>query len=444
MAVVVEGKEWKTIHLGEIAEFRNGLNFTKSNFGSGLKVIGVRDFQDYSVPRYEALEEINPTGIAYDDSLLRNNDILFVRSNGNRDLIGRSLFITDLVGNVSHSGFTIRLRFMSKKVSPRFYAYHFRTPIIRRTLSAYGGGTNINNLNQKILAQLEVALPPFEIQQKIAAILSAYDNLIENNLRRIKILEETAQTLYREWFVKFRFPGHQKVKMVNSPLGKIPEGWKITPFSELLLSTLGGDWGSEKPSTKESHEVGVIRGTDFNVVKLGDISLLPNRYISEKSFGQRRLLAGDIVVENSINAKSRSSGNSILITNGFMQRLGKNIIGASFCRVFRLKDLQLSPLIQVHMKYLFKEGKMAFYQNVAANGIANFQTERFLSKEKIALPTQPKMRKYLIDMFGLFNNSMLADKNYYLRQTRDLLLPKLISGELDVSELDITIPEAKA
>lgn len=327
-----------------------------------------------------------------------------------------------------------------KENQPRYVYYFLKTLDLKR----FNSGAGVPTLNRNHLDTLVVKIHDRQNQQKIAAILSAYDNLIENNLRRIKILEETAQTLYREWFVKFRFPDHQKVKMVDSPMGKTPEGWEIIPFSELLSSTLGGGWGSEKPSTKESHEVGVIRGTDFNVVKLGDISQLPNRYISEKSFEQRKLLAGDILVENSINAKSRSSGNSISITNGFLQRLGKNIIGASFCRVFRPKDLQLSHLIQVHMKYLFKEGKMAFYQNVAANGIANFQTARFLSQEKIALPTQPELRKYGADMFELLNNSMLADKNYYLRQTRDLLLPKLISGELDVSELDITIPEANA
>ena len=78
-------------------------------------------------------------------------------------------------------------------------------------------------------------VPPLPTQRKIAAILSAYDDLIENNLRRIKILEEMAQNLYREWFVKFRFPGHQHARFTDSPLGRIPEGWEVVKLGTLLI-----------------------------------------------------------------------------------------------------------------------------------------------------------------------------------------------------------------
>ena len=92
---------------------------------------------------------------------------------------------------------------------------------MRQIFSSQGSGTNINNLNQRILEELQDPLPPIPTQRKIAAILSAYDDLIENNTRRIKILEEMAQALYRVWFVDFRFPGHEKVPMVDSPLGEL-------------------------------------------------------------------------------------------------------------------------------------------------------------------------------------------------------------------------------
>ena len=123
--MTTSGANWTIVSLGELAEFRNGLNFSKESYGSGLKVIGIPDFQDYVTPRYSELKEINPDGVATEEDLLHENDILFVRSNGNRDLIGRSLFIKDLKGRVSFSGFTIRLRFHSKGVCPRFYAHLF-------------------------------------------------------------------------------------------------------------------------------------------------------------------------------------------------------------------------------------------------------------------------------------------------------------------------------
>ena len=87
------------------------------------------------------------------------------------------------------------------------------------------------------LKEYEIKLPPLPVQRRIAGILSAYDDLIENNQRRIKILEEMARSLYREWFVNFRFPGHEKVTLVNSPLGRIPAGWEVKTFKDLCSKT---------------------------------------------------------------------------------------------------------------------------------------------------------------------------------------------------------------
>ncbi len=225
---------WETVPLGTLVQLRNGINYTKDNFGRGIKIISVKNFQDYLFPKYEDLDEINPEGIIREESLLRDGDIVFVRSNGNRELIGRSLFIRGLKEKVTHSAFTIKVHFNSDIVLPRFYAYLFRTSLIRQGLSAYGSGTNISNLNQEILSNLQVPLPPLSFQKRIVEILSAYDDLIENNTRRIRILEEMAQVLYSEWFVKFRFPGHEKVKMVESELGMVPEGWELTTLGRLI------------------------------------------------------------------------------------------------------------------------------------------------------------------------------------------------------------------
>jgi type I restriction enzyme, S subunit len=199
--------KWPTKRLGELAEFRNGVNYNKSSFGVGVKVVGVSDFQDYTKPRYAELEQINPEGIVTERNLLHDGDIVFVRSNGNRELIGRSLFIEQPPEEITHSAFTIRLRFTARDVLPKFYAYYFRTPLIRHALTTQGGGTNINNLNQDILNALTVPFPPLPVQRRIAGILSAYDALMENSQRRTRILESIARALYREWFVYFRFPG---------------------------------------------------------------------------------------------------------------------------------------------------------------------------------------------------------------------------------------------
>ena len=228
---------WKTVLLGDLAEFRNGINYDKTSFGQGLKVIGVADFQDYTKPRYEKLNEIKPEGVVKDEDILKEQDILFVRSNGNKELIGRSMFIDTLPEPVTFSGFSIRARFKTAEAVPRFYAYLFRSDIIRKTLTAHGGGTNIANLNQRILSRLEVPFPPQLTQQRIADILTAYDDLIDNNTRRIALLEESIHRLYQEWFVYLRFPGCDRVKVVDG----VPEGWEKMPFGDALILQRGFD-----------------------------------------------------------------------------------------------------------------------------------------------------------------------------------------------------------
>lgn len=136
----------------------------------------------------------------------------------------------------------------SRDIDPRFLYYIVTDQLFTDYLTANAKGAAYPAVDTDTIARAEVFLPPLPAQRKIAAILSAYDDLIENNTRRIKILEEMAQALYREWFVHFRFPGHKKVKMVDSPLGKIPEGWEVRPFTDLVIVLSGG---TPKTTVKE-------------------------------------------------------------------------------------------------------------------------------------------------------------------------------------------------
>jgi len=281
--------KWPTKLLGDLAEFRNGVNYDKRSFGQGIKVVGVKDFQNYTKPRYAELEQINPEGIVTERNVLQNGDIVFVRSNGNRELIGRSLYIDDLQEQVTHSAFTIRLRFTSSEAVSRFYAYVFRTPIIRKGLTACGGGTNISNLNQDILSRLEVPFPKPTEQRAIAGLLSAYDDLIENNTRRIQNLERMAQALYREWFIHFRYPGSEpstrprghpsptgrrggdegaQHKRVASPLGPIPQGWSVRRLDELASVNTSTIRRGDEPENIRKRQGGCILGSAAAVGKM--------------------------------------------------------------------------------------------------------------------------------------------------------------------------------
>jgi type I restriction enzyme, S subunit len=301
-----------------------------------------------------------------------------------------------------------------------------------------GDGTAQPNLLIADLKRIQVPVPPRLAQCKIADTLSAYDELIENSQRRIRILEAMARALYREWFVHFRFPGHRQLPRVGSSIGEIPEGWEPIPFEELLVSMTGGDWGSDQPTEDDSAEVCIVRGTDLDEVAYGGELRAPVRFIKPSSLKSRGLRPGDVIVENSINAKSRSIGTTLLVDDKVLSRIGRDAVAASFCKVFRMHDPRLAPVVHLHFRRLREDARMEYYQNVAANGIANFQAQKFAKEEHLILPTDESLRSKLIERIAVVFESVgaLASRLSNLRRTRDLLLPRLLSGQLPLKSLD--------
>jgi type I restriction enzyme S subunit len=325
-----------------------------------------------------------------------------------------------------------------EKVDTRFLFYYFfgsewRATIQKNILE----GATVQRIPISGFPEFPVTIPPLESQRRIASILSAYDDLIENNTRRIKILEEMAKLIYREWFVEFKAPGVKLRKATaeeKKTTGKdvFPEGWELRRYSDEIESFQGGDWGGEEATEGEGSPVIIIRGTDFEDIRWGNQLRTPRRFISETSMQKRRLRKGDIIVENSVNAKSRCVGTSLYIAEGIVRRLSDDFVAASFCKVFRFKQPTLAPLFLMHMKDLYVTNRMNFYQNVAANGIGNFQATRFIETESVPMPVDSTKLNGLADFFSGLTESTLSDTNYNLRQTRDLLLPKLVNGEVEV------------
>lgn len=265
---------WDVVPLKDIAEFRNGINFGASSKGRGIKVIGVRDFQDYVDVRYDELDEINPEGVVRPEDLLHENDFVFVRSNGNRALIGRSLFVRNLQEKVTHSGFTIRLRFTTARMLPEFFAQLIRSDLARDEISHFGSGTNISNLSQEILGGLVVPLPPLAEQRAIAAILSTWDEAITLTTRLIDALKRRKQALMQllltggvrfpgfdgEWetleFGEFVVRGSHQINPVDAEIDlPVVELEHIESDSGRVL---GSTWLKQQKSTKNMFSAGQV------------------------------------------------------------------------------------------------------------------------------------------------------------------------------------------
>lgn len=259
------------IEFGKIAEFRNGLNFSKDSHGKGCKLIGIPDFQKNFIPEYEQLEEVNPDGITKDEDYLKRGDIIFVRSNGNKALVGRSLFI-DRDVHALYSGFCIRARILNDIIDPLFLAYYTRTSFFKAAIGSVAG-TNINNLNQDILGEVKVPLYPMEIQHSITSILSALDSKIQCNNRIITELETMAKTIYNYWFVQFDFPDEEgkpyktsggETKYNEKLKMEIPIGWTDGKLSEVANITMGQSPDGDSYNEEGEGMVFFQGSTDFN------------------------------------------------------------------------------------------------------------------------------------------------------------------------------------
>ena len=286
-------------------------------------------------------------------------------------------------------------------VSDSTYVFYLAlSPMIREL--AVKSMTGASGRQRAMLSSVEdicVPVLPLSRQRKIAAILSAYDDLIENNTRRIKILEDIAQTLYQEWFVHFRFPGHENVPMVESPLGPIPQGWEVKKVKEIVKRLKAGKTYRETDVDQTGKIIVVDQSrADF----LGFHDNQSDHNASPKA---------PIVIFGDHTCKMQ------LMVTPFS--LGPNVVP------FIAKD-------ETPISYLF----YLIFNLVETREYKRYWTE--LNNKVVAVADSETSERFSDFTTCIFQKTeILKQRNQNLCQTRDLLLPKLISGEIDVSKLDI-------
>ena len=192
-------KGWEVKKLGEIGEFKNGLNFSKDENGHSIKFLGVSDFQNKKSITSDQLDYISLSECVQEDYLLKTGDIVFVRSNGKKELIGRSvkMYITE---PTTYSGFCIRCRITDEKVDKDYIAILLKTPIIRQLMTNSGRGCNISNLNQKVLNSIPIILPPLSLQRLFAQRIEQIEREKSEVQKSIQDLETLLASRMQYWF----------------------------------------------------------------------------------------------------------------------------------------------------------------------------------------------------------------------------------------------------
>ena len=294
-------------------------------------------------------------------------------------------------------------KFNQKIVDSQYLAFYLGQPFMKQYMESLAAGAAQAKLGIYKIEKIKVPLPKIEYQRRIASILSAYDNLIENNNRRIRLLEQMAENLYKEWFVRFRFPGHEKVEMIDSKIGKIPSSFIVTTMNEVFEEHIGGGWGNEDKNEEFPVLASVIRGADFPNVWHYDISTCPKRYHKISNYKSRQLQDGDIVLEISGGTSEQPVGRTVLITQDMINRFEEGkVICASFCKLVRLKKGKISPFYFYYwMHYLYDTRIIDRYQ-LQSTGIINFKFEAFLKKGILMLPPKDLMLSFEEQMVPLF------------------------------------------
>ncbi|MBN1874239.1 MAG: restriction endonuclease subunit S [Anaerolineae bacterium] len=379
---------WTTTRLGKFVNLKRGYDLptSKRNFGH-VPVIG-----SAGLTGYHDKAKVKGPGVTVGRSGASIGHVTY--SHVDFWPHNAALYVTDFYGN------DVR------------FAYYFLKSM---DFENYNSGSAQPSLNRNFIHQIVIKVPPLPIQQRIAAVLSAYDDLIENNQRRIAALEAAAQALYREWFVEMRFPGWQDVEWVEGELGVIPAGWEV--------ATLGQIARQERRSVQPNE---VAPETPY--VGLGHI---PQCSIALTEWGE---------AQETVSTKLVFNEGEILFAK--IRPYLHKVVFAPLDGVCSSDTIVINPIERSYyglVLMITSSVEFINYADTTSKGTSMPRADWDAMVEyPIALPPEKLLlnfNEFLEDVTGFIQASIF--RNRALRETRDLLLPRLISGEVSVEELPL-------
>lgn len=408
------------VKLGELYEVHNGLSKGGKFFGSGYPFLTFSTvFNNFFIPE-ELTDLVQSTEQEQESYSIQRGDVFVTRTSETSDELGMSCVALKDYPHATFNGFTKRMRPISQRVLPEYIGYYMRMPSFRNEFLAFSTMTTRASLRNEDLLGLSIRLPSIEEQTRIAGILFTYDRLIETNQRQIKLLEEAAQRLYKEWFVDLRYQGHENVPVVDG----VPDGWKILPLGAVgcTLETGSRPKGGIDPELK----TGVASIGAENVIGLGQYNYAAEKLVTQEFFDRMKkgiLRDRDILIYKD----GAYIGKTSLFQDGF-----PHTHAAVNEHVFLLRMLSVELQYYVFFtlyqdEYYMKMQKLN--RNAAQPGI-NAQAMQTLH---IVVPERLVVEGFNAEVTPIMKEIFtLAKENVLLSEARDRLLPKLMSGEIAV------------
>ena len=395
---------WQEVALGECFTIKHGSAFKSRYFGNSGEHIVLTPGNFFepggfrSRPGKDRFYTIEPP----DEFVLQPGDLVIAMTEQGEGLLGSSALIPE-DGSYLHNQRIGLIQNLDERKLNKGYLYRlFNTPQVRGQIRATASGTKVKHTAPKRIYAIRVEAPPVAIQRKICDILSAYDDLIQNNRRRIALLEEAARLLYREWFVHFRFPDHEHVKFDDG----LPEGWGWKPLIEIAEVVMG-----QSPKSIFYNEIG--EGFPFHQGVTG----YGRRFLTDQIYSSavtKVAAAGDILV-------------SVRAPVGRINITRNNIVLGRGLAAIRSRAAQQS--------FLFYALKNHFHAEdiIGSGSIYAATNKKELESQALIGPT-PRLLKEFECQANSFDEQVLCltNQNEKLAQARDLLLPRLMDGEIAV------------
>lgn len=397
--------KFKEKKVGDICRFISR-GITPDYVNDGLKVINQKCIRNNKVDISLCRDTSINTRIS-ENKFINFGDVL-INSTGTGTL-GRTAIYKHRLQKITADGH-VTIIHVNNDVSSFYIGYylHFLEPVLENLGQ---GSTNQMELSPKDIARIKILIPDLATQKRITEILSAYDDLIENNNRRIELLEKAAQEIYKEWFVRFRFPGYEHAKFVNG----LPEGWEVKRMNDFCFVT-DGTHDTPRPT---SEGVPLVTGKSINngFINFDDAYFISNS--DHESIKKRSgLKSGDILFSN-----IGTVGNTCMVVYD-REFSVKNVI------IFKPSDETISAYLYYLLISPLSQDVFAAQTNGASQ---QFVGLTFMRRFKIVVPG-----KNILDRFAsviirhIRAKNIIHKQNQNLKQQRDLLLPRLMSGKLEV------------
>ena len=400
---------WNSVKLGELYTVHNGLSKGSKFFGNGYPFLTFSTvFNNYFIPP-ELDSFVQSSEAERQNYSIKRGDVFVTRTSETSDELGMSCVALKDYPNATYNGFTKRMRPFTDRILPEFIGYYMRMPSFRGAFLAFSTMTTRASLKNEDLLGLQIRLPEKETQKRIADILSAYDNLIENNQKQIKLLEEAARRLYKEWFVNFRFPRYEDTPIVDG----VPEGWEKAPIDSRISLLSGYAFKSAQFDSSGEYKIVTIKNVkdgEFDGINTNRIVSIPGKMPKHCV-----LTDGDILLSltGNVGRTCIVNGNNYLL-NQRVAKLQSDIPAFTYC--------------------LFRSSDMFDAMNNLANGAAQQNLSPIRTgKISILFPADNLLEEFERIVGSMISKMLSLIKQCdLLIQSRDRLLPKLMSGEIEV------------